>query len=894
MIKINIDGKQIGVESGSTVLDAARQNGIYIPSLCYHHDLTPYGGCRLCIVEIDGMRDLPTSCTTHAENGMVVRTNTGYLRNLRRKVFELILSEHDKSCTSCAKNLRCELQTIAAYLGVEKLTLPFIEKKFTVNKDEPFYDRDYNLCILCGRCVRVCDEIRKNAVVDFTFRGIKSVPGTAFNKKLKDSNCEFCGSCVDICPTGALLEKDFGESLFPDRTVTTICPYCGVGCLIKLEIKNEKIARVVPDIDGPANEGQLCVKGRFGIKEFVHHKDRLKKPLARQPDGSFKEISWEEALNLVADKFKEIKNKYGPDAIAGLASAKCTNEENYIFQKFMRAVVGTNNVDHCARLCHAPSVAGLAQTLGSGAMTNSIGDIEKADCFIVIGSNTTEAHPVIALKIKKAVMNNSAKLIVIDPREIPLCEIAELHLAQAPGSDVAVLNCLANEIYANSLHDAEFISKRTEGFEDYVKSIAPYKSEYAEKISGVSAEKLKKAAQLYGSAERGCIIYSMGITQHTNGTDNVIAISNLALLTGNLGKEGTGVNPLRGQNNVQGACDMACLPNVLPGYQKIDDPAVRSKFESAWQVILPSSAGLTVTEIIQRAHSGEIKALIVMGENPMVSDPDINHVKKALMRMELLVVQDIFLSETALLADVVLPSCSFAEKDGTFTNTERRVQLLRKAINPVGDSKSDWEIICGLSNKMGYAMRYDSAREIMDEISSLTPIYGGIVHKKLDGPGVQWPCPSENHTGTKILHTEKFSRGLGKFIPVGHTPPSETADGEYPLILTTGRVLYHYHTGTMSRKVNGLNDIFPECVAEINHIDARNHSIRDGEKIRVVSRRGSITARAYVTDKILKGVVFLPFHFAEAAANILTNSAIDPKAKTPELKVCAVKIEKID
>ncbi|MEW6556735.1 MAG: formate dehydrogenase subunit alpha [Elusimicrobiota bacterium] len=891
-IKVIIDGKKIETSKGLTVLETTRQNGIYIPSVCFHPDLAPYGGCRLCIVEIDGIKGLPTACTTYIEDGMVIRTNTEQLQNLRRQVFELILTEHDKSCTTCLKNLRCELQTVAAYLGVESLSLPYIEekeKKLTVFIDEPFFNRDYNLCILCGRCVRICEEVRKNNAVDFISRGIKTVPGTAFAKRLQDSDCEFCGACVDICPTGALLEKDFYETLNPDRTVTTICPYCGVGCSIKLEIKNEKIIRVTPDLNGPVNKGQLCVKGRFGIKEFVHHKERLTKPLAKQPDESFKQISWQEALNLVAEKIPEYKG----DKIAVMSSAKCTNEENYIIQKFTRTVLKTNNIDHCARLCHAPTVVGLAQTLGSGAMTNSISEIADAKTILSIGSNSTSTHPVIGLKIKKAV-DNGAKLIVINPKKIELCQFAYLSLHHKPGTDVVLLNGIAKVIIDENLQDKKFIHERCENYEEYIKHIKSICLDEVEKVTGIKKDLIIETARIYATQKPASILYGMGITQHSHGTDNVFCISNLALLTGNIGKPSTGINPLRGQNNVQGACDMGALPNVFPGYQKVNDNTAREKFEKFYETELNSQPGLTLTEMFEKAHKREIKAMYIIGENPVLSEPCSKHTECSLTELDFLVVQDMFLTETARYADVVLPACSFAEKEGTYTNTERRVQLLNKAIEPLGESKPDWQIVCELAKEMKSGFDFENPSEIMDEIASIVPIYGGISYKRLKQNSLKWPCPDENHPGTDILHKDKFTHGKGKLMLVTYKPSIEITDDKYPFILTTERLLYHYHTGTLTRKVNGLNKIKPEELLEINPLDAEKLDIKDGEYIKIVSRRDELQVKAKISENLPEGVVSMSFHFAEIPTNTLFNhTATDPLSKIPELKICPVRIEKL-
>ena len=721
---------------------------------------------------------------------------------------------------------------------------------------------------------------------------------------LREAGCRFCGACVDSCPTGALTDLATRGIGNPDRVVTTICPYCGVGCQLKLEVKDEKIVASRPDPDGPANHGQACVKGRYGIAEFVHHPDRLTVPLIRR-NGELSKASWDEALELVAKKL----GKYPSDQVAVIASAKCTNEDNYVMQKFARAVLGTNNIDHCARLCHAPSVAGLAQSFGSGAMTNSIKEIGDAACILAVGTNTTEAHPVIALEVVRAV-RGGAKLIVASPRRIDLCRFADVWLQHSPGTDVALFMGMMRVIVDEKLFDSAFVRDRCENFDAFEESLAAFDLAFVEQITRVPKDKIVQAARMFASNRPGTILYSMGITQHSHGTDNVLATANLAMLTGNIGKPSTGVNPLRGQNNVQGACDMGALPNVYPGYQSVGDPAIREKFETAWgcslppslkekfgirwSCSLPSSPGLTLVEMFQAAHRKEIKAMYLIGENPALSDPDAQHVWQALSQVEFLVVQDIFLSETARFAHVVLPAASFAEKDGTFTNTERRVQRVRKAIEPVGDSKPDWWIVCQIAQRLG-ARGFDYAHpsEIMEEIRRLTPSYGGITYQRLEKGGLQWPCPFEDHPGTPMLHVNNFVRGKGRFVPLEYVPPREMPDEEYPLILSTGRSLYHYHTGTMTRKVTGLNIIEPEGVIEISRKDASVIGIAQGDKVKVRSRRGEVVAKAKVTDALAPGVVFMTFHFAESAANLLTNPELDPVAKIPEFKVAAVKVEKV-
>ncbi len=706
---------------------------------------------------------------------------------------------------------------------------------------------------------------------------------------LREAGCEFCGACVDSCPTGALADLATRGIAKPDRVVTTICPYCGVGCQLKLEVKDEKIIASKPDPDGAANHGQACVKGRFGIAEFVHHPERLTSPLIRR-NGELKETSWEEALELVAEQLK----RYSPQETAVIASAKCTNEENYVMQKFARAVLGTNNIDHCARLCHAPTVAGLVQSFGSGAMTNSIDEAEGAACVFAIGSNTTVSHPVIGLRIKKAVQNG-ARLIIANPIKVDICRFADLWLRLRPGTDVALLMGMMRVIVDEGLFDSAFVKDRCENLDAFKESLKDFDLDFVEQVTGVPSNDIVEAARIYATSKPATILfYTMGITQHSHGTDNVLATANLAMLTGNVGKPSTGVNPLRGQNNVQGACDMGSLPNVYPGYQAVSNSAIREKFESAWGCPLPVAPGLTLVEMLDAAYRKEIKAIYLIGENPALSDPDAQHVWEALSRLDFFVAQDIFLSETAKYAHVVLPAASFAEKDGTFTSTERRVQRVRKAIEPIGDSKSDWWIVCQVAQRLGAGgFEYSNSFDIMEEIRKLTPSYGGMSYQRLESGGLQWPCPTDDHPGTPILHTNTFVRGKGRFVPLKYVPPGESPDEEYPLILTTGRSLYHFHTGTMTRKVAGLNSIEPEGMVEMSPQDASQLGIAQGDKVKVSSRRGVVVTKGKITDAMPPGLVFMAFHFAESAANILTNPKLDPVSKIPELKVSAVKVEKL-
>ncbi len=673
------------------------------------------------------------------------------------------------------------------------------------------------------------------------------------------------------------------------NTIQTVCPYCGCGCGLYLHVEAGRIEGTSPSKLHPVNGGSLCVKG-WNAHEFVSHPDRLKFPMIRE-DGRLRRASWDEALDLVARKLSGIKTSYGPDSIGILSSAKCTNEENYLMMKFTRAVLGTNNIDHCARLCHSSTVGGLAAAFGSGAMTNSINEIPEAKVLFVIGSNTTEQHPMIGKHMLEAV-DRGAVLIVADPRRTQIAEFAHIHIRHKCGTDVALLMGIMNVIVNEGLVDVDFVRRRTENFDAFEEILRRFPPDVVEGITGVKAHDVRRVARIYSMEKRSMLFYAMGITQHITGIDNVRACADLVMLTGHIGLPMSGLNPLRGQNNVQGACDMGALPNVFTGYQPVSDSKTRTKFERAWRRKLPGGPGLTVMEMTDSAYEGRLKGMYIMGENPLLSDPDLSHVREAMKRLEFLVVQDIFPTETAEYADVVLPASSFAEKDGTFTNTERRVQLLRKAIPPVYESRPDWEILGDLMTRMGYRMNYRGAYEIMEEIALLTPSYGGIHHHRLqEGFGLQWPCPDGNHPGTPYLHRRKFARGLGTFIPIDFVPPDEPPDREFPLLLTTGRISFHYHTGTMCRRTMVLDREEPECYLEMNPLDADRLGLKHRSMVKVTSRRGSIKVRLYVTPRIPEGSVFIPFHFKEAAANILTNPAVDPNAKIPEYKVCAVRVE---
>ncbi len=884
MLNLVINGRPVAVEQGKTVLDACRAADVYVPTLCDDPALEPYGACRLCIVKVDGLRGLPSACTTPAVDGMQVTTEDPEIVEVRNWTAQLLLADHPLDCLTCARCGSCGLQEVAEYLGIRERVLPLMKREAKVDDSNPCFSIDMSKCILCGLCVRACSEVQHLGAIDLVKRGFASAVEPFGAGRIKDSICESCGECVERCPTAALTARRY---LLPEREASTVCPYCGTGCRVILGVRGDTVVGARGDIDAPVSHGRLCVKGRYGSFEFVSHPDRLKTPLIRTDNG-FREASWEEALALVAGELKKNRG----DAFGGLSSAKVSNEDNYIFQKFVRAAMGTNNVDHCARLCHSSTVAGLAQSFGSGAMTNPANDLLNADVILVTGSNTTENHPIIGLNIREAVARGS-KLLLFDPRRIQLSRIATLWARQRPGTDVAWINGLMHVISRDGLMNVEFIKSRTEGGEAVERLVAAYTPERVSEITGVPAELIEEAARLYATAQRASIVYSMGITQHTTGVDNVRSLANLAMLTGQIGRLGTGVNPLRGQSNVQGACDMGALPNYFPGYQQVADADVRAKFEKAWDVELSGKPGLTVTQMLPAVLEGKLKAMYIMGENPVLSDADVTHVVEALGKLEFLVVQDIFLTETAKLAHVVLPASSYAERDGTYTNTERRVQLARSVVPAPGQARRDREIVCELAGAVGYPMNYASTADVNDEMRGLTPSYEGISHARLEaGVQLQWPCPSEEHPGTPILHRENFTRGLGQFHTAEYRPAAEETDASFPIVLTTGRMLEHYHTGTMTRRSKGLHGLVPGPFVEVNGADAKKISVKDGDSVKVTSRRGSIVLPARVGSRVDNGVLFIPFHFWEAAANVLTNPASDPTARIPEFKVCAVRLER--
>ena len=900
VIKVTIDGKEYTFDREMTILEAAKQVGIHIPTLCYHPSVESIGACRICVVEIEGSPKLHPACVTKIKDGMVVHTSTPRVERARKVNTELLLSVHPNDCMTCDANGHCALQDLAYRYQIKEPRWGIRLRNLPIDDSHPLIMRDLNKCIQCQLCVRVCDEVQNMSVYSMVERGYHSLPQPDFTDKLGESSCVSCGACATICPVGAIVEKpSIGKARWWEvKKVKTTCPYCGVGCQLDVYYdprKNEIVRIYASEEDPEINDGVLtCVKGKFGY-EFVTSEDRLRKPLIKK-NGKFVEATWEEALDYAADGILRIKEKYGPDAIGVISSAKCTNEENYLMQKLARAVIGTNNVDHCARLCHASTISGLAQTLGSAAMSNNLMDILKAEVIFIIGANPTENHPVYGARIKRAVRKHGAKLIVADPRRTELAKMAHIHLQQRPGTDVVLLSAMIKVILDEKLYKEDFIKERTIGFEQLVESLKDFDLDEAARITNVPKEKIVEAARLYGKAERAAILYAMGITQHSNGTQNVIALADLAMITGNFGKEGTGVNPLRGQNNVQGACDMGALPHVYPGYQRVDNEEVRKKFEEFWGVKLPEKPGLALTDMF--LSPDKIKALIMMGENPAVSDPDVQHVEEFLKNLEFFVAFDIFMNESNQYADVLLPAASAFEKDGTFTNTERRIIRVRKVLEPIGDSRPDWWIIKELSKRLGYEMEYSHPSEIMEEIRKITPIYAGVTYERIEKKGLQWPVRSLDHPGTPILHTNGFNfpDGKGRIKPIDYSLPKEVEmpTEEYPLMMTTGRMLYHFHTGTMTRRVKGINEIVGKAYVEISPQDAERLGIKNGDIVRVSSRRGSVLTYAVVTDKMQPGVVFMPFHFAEARANLLTGEILDPESRIPAYKVSAVRVEKVE
>lgn len=896
-VTLSIDNQEVTVPKGTTILEAAKTLGVEIPTLCHLKELAPDGSCRMCVVEVEGGRrgGLTTACTAHCQEDMVVSTHSEKVVDSRRFILDLLLSNHKLECFSCGKNGDCQLQQYALDYGIDATS--FTEgKRMPCHQEDtsnPFFSYDPEKCIMCRRCVRVCQLRQGRDVLSIANRGFETKMMPSYGQAFDQSICESCGNCVSSCPTGALTAKDTKEyRKWETQKIPTTCPHCGTGCQMNLLVKNNRLVGVEP-LDGPANKNLLCVKGKFASYKFVGSGDRLTEPLIKR-NGIFEPASWEEALTLVSSKFNEIKAENGPDALAGFSCSRATNEDNYVFQKMVRAAFGTNNVDNCARVCHSASVHGLAQTLGSGAMTNPIADItEDVDMILLVGSNPEEAHPVIGAQIRQAIQRGT-QVVVVDPRKINLVKDSALHLQVQAGTNVAFANGMMHVILKEGLADHHFIEERTEGFLDLEKMVADYTPEKVAEICHIHPEDLIQAARMYAKAEKVPIIYCLGVTEHSTGTEGVMSMSNLAMLVGKVGKPGCGVNPLRGQNNVQGACDMGCMPYDFPGYQKVNNPEVIDKFEKAWHVPLNRNTGLTSTKVLPAATAGNVKGLYIFGEDPIVTDPDTGHVRQALESLDFLVVQELFMTETAAYADVVLPGISYAEKDGTFTNTERRVQRVRKAVEPRGQAREDYEIFCEVMTRMGYPCAYESAKEIMKEISAVTPSFGGINYERLEKESLQWPCRSLTDPGTPIMHVGSFARGKGLFKAIPYKQAQELPDEEYPYLMSTGRMLYHYNTRAMTGRTEGINQIANHSYIEINAVDAQALGIQEGDKVEVHSRRGKIETYAAVGNRVFPQEVFMTFHFPDGNVNEITNAVFDDIATIPEYKVCAVAIKPVN
>ncbi|HAP3322690.1 TPA: formate dehydrogenase subunit alpha [Enterococcus faecalis] len=896
-VTLSIDNQEVTVPKGTTILEAAKTLGVEIPTLCHLKELAPDGSCRMCVVEVEGGRrgGLTTACTAHCQEDMVVSTHSEKVVDSRRFILDLLLSNHKLECFSCGKNGDCQLQQYALDYGIDATS--FTEgKRMPCHQEDtsnPFFSYDPEKCIMCRRCARVCQLRQGRDVLSIANRGFETKMMPSYGQAFDQSICESCGNCVSSCPTGALTAKDTKEyRKWETQKIPTTCPHCGTGCQMNLLVKNNRLVGVEP-LDGPANKNLLCVKGKFASYKFVGSGDRLTEPLIKR-NGIFEPASWEEALTLVSSKFNEIKAENGPDALAGFSCSRATNEDNYVFQKMVRAAFGTNNVDNCARVCHSASVHGLAQTLGSGAMTNPIADItEDVDMILLVGSNPEEAHPVIGAQIRQAIQRGT-QVVVVDPRKINLVKDSALHLQVQAGTNVAFANGMMHVILKEGLADHHFIEERTEGFLDLEKMVADYTPEKVAEICHIHPEDLIQAARMYVKAEKAPIIYCLGVTEHSTGTEGVMSMSNLAMLVGKVGKPGCGVNPLRGQNNVQGACDMGCMPYDFPGYQKVNNPEVIDKFEKAWHVPLNRNTGLTSTKVLPAATAGNVKGLYIFGEDPIVTDPDTGHVRQALESLDFLVVQELFMTETAAYADVVLPGISYAEKDGTFTNTERRVQRVRKAVEPRGQAREDYEIFCEVMTRMGYPCAYESAKEIMKEISAVTPSFGGINYERLEKESLQWPCRSLTDPGTPIMHVGSFARGKGLFKAIPYKQAQELPDEEYPYLMSTGRMLYHYNTRAMTGRTEGINQIANHSYIEINAVDAQALGIQEGDKVEVHSRRGKIETYAAVGNRVFPQEVFMTFHFPDGNVNEITNAVFDDIATIPEYKVCAVAIKPVN
>ncbi|MEI7595661.1 MAG: formate dehydrogenase subunit alpha [Bacteroidota bacterium] len=892
-MQISINNNLFEAHEGETVLQVARRNNIYIPTLCYHTKTGQSAKCRACVVSVEGLRGYQTSCNLIVRDGMKVVSNSEEIKTAQKMVVDLMVAAGHHNCLACERSGTCELQDACYHLGIEQTSF---KDHQTGIKDESgqFIVIDYDKCIKCGRCVSACNNTVVNEVLGFGHRGKETVIMCDDEIPMGESSCVQCGECVQVCPTGALTDKksrgkERGANI---EKVHTTCPYCGVGCQIDLHVdraKNEVI-RVTGREDG-INNGMLCVKGRYGY-EFHASPKRLKYPLIKK-NGKHERATWDEALDLIASKFKATLENHGPDAFSALGSGRITNENNYAIQKFARVTMRTNNIDHCARTCHAPTVAGLAHAFGSGAATNSVEEILETDLIFVIGSNMTEAHPVVSYYVKQA-CNNGSKMIVCDPRKVDIAHWSDLYVQHKVGTDVPFLNGIMSEILKNGWQNEEFMKNFTENPEEIKNWLKDFTVEEASELSGVPVETIKEVAKMLAYAKKVSILYTLGITEHICGTDNVKTLANLQLMLGHIGKRGCGVNPLRGQNNVQGACDMGVLPYEYPNYQKAEDPAVIAKMEKAWGIELPKKQGFKLPTMLRNAKLGITKTMMIVGDNTVHTEPNTAKTLDEIKSLDFLVVVDIFPNITTENADVILPDVCFNEDEGTYSNLDRRVQFLRKAVNPPGEARPTWWIMQELGKRLGYDLNFHSAKATWDDMRESSTIMKGISYERIQDKAIQWPCPTIEHPGTPILHSNgRFTRGKGLFSNTSYRPQAEQPDKEYPFILSTGRRLWHYHTGTQTRNSKGLEDICSEEWLEISLADAKDLNIKTGDIVKATSRRGETNLTAWVTERSPKGVAWCSFHFHEAHANMLTIDAYDNITETPEYKACAIKIEKV-
>lgn len=906
-VSFTIDGQMLTAPVGTTIIRAAAEAGIKIPKLCATESLNSFGSCRLCLVQIEGRRGYPASCTTPVEAGMKIVTQSQKLAELRNGVMELYISDHPLDCLTCTANGNCELQDMAGVVGLREVRYGMagdnhFDAQHAEPKDQsnPYFTFEPSKCIVCSRCVRACEEVQGTFALTIAGRGFASKVMAGANETFLDSECVSCGACVNACPTATLSENTLIQMGQAERVVTTTCAYCGVGCSFKAEVKGQQVVRMVPDKEGGANAGHACVKGRFAWG-YATHPERVTQPMIRKSiHDPWQTVSWDEAVNYAASEFKRIQAQYGRKSVGGITSSRCSNEETYLVQKLVRTAFGNNNVDTCARVCHSPTGYGLKQTLGESAGTQDFESVMHADVIIVMGANPTEGHPVFGSLLKKR-LRQGAKLIVIDPREIEIVRAphidAAYHLALTPGTNVAMMNALAHVVVTEGLLDEAFVRNRCEqpAFAQWREFILrPENSpEAVAEITGVPAESIRGAARLYANAPNGAIYYGLGVTEHSQGSTTVMGIANLAMLTGNIGRAGVGVNPLRGQNNVQGSCDMGSFPHELPGYRHVSIDAVRNEFSRYWNVELDPEPGYRIPNMMNAAVAGTFKGMYIQGEDIAQSDPNTKHIQAALSNLECLVIQDIFFNETAKYAHVFLPGASFLEKDGTFTNAERRISRIRKLMEPLG-GKADWEGTMLLANALGVPMHYQHPAEIMAEIAALTPSFKGVSYEKLDQFGsLQWPCNDEHPEGYKIMHTETFTRGLGQFILTEYVPTTEKITARFPLILTTGRILSQYNVGAQTRRTK--NVIWhSEDKLEIHMQDAEDRGINEGDWVLIASRAGETRMRVEISNRVQPGVVYTTFHFPESGANVVTTDNSDWATNCPEYKVTAVQVSRCE